>query len=625
MSHYTNHTFTLAELATIEQQKEDYIDSLNIKLSDPNLQVKDLALMLKSLEIMDNMEHMSSFKEFIVNIAARSAQFVSPTELIENGGLTTKYLSDNLVQNAGFESDSMEVELVKQSTFDSGIDLASPWNNGVAYKFDTLVAEGTTIISSYSDGGNDAVAWFSVNLKPNTQYKFAYDLTVNNVNWDLPWGGSNMVDIPSVDTQIFSETGGGPDSVQYVVSVIEDVSLIRPTCDGVDAQWVVGGVPQMEADCLAISGVWFEGNINDPNTQIHTIVPYHLEAREGDTIIFTNPSANVLVHNAVSDDNISFTSPDLNPGEDWAWTVDGYHDLYFHCTFHPLEEGRLTTTTNHRYVYNIDHGLNPGDTIKIPVNYGTMEALPNLANSYTINIPITNSCTSVGGAGDQSVVDSLYHDLSLNQLVTFQSGEVETDPDAVAPVEVVFTSVAGTIDPASAEVTVVGGSVDTLTLISGGLYTEIPSMSIEGGGGYGATADMVFAGTITSLAIQTITIQVDSGEVDLLGNAILVSVDVTGGSGYVTTPIIEFEGGNPTVPAEAIATISGGSVVSVTITNPGEGYQSVPTINVIGSGTQDAGGLPLDPTSAAIIDATMEGTLVSLTLTVGDPVWIISY
>jgi hypothetical protein len=69
-------TYTLAELATIEQQKEDYIDSLNIKLSDPNLQVKDLALMLKSLEIMDNMEHMVSFKDFIVNIAARSAQIL---------------------------------------------------------------------------------------------------------------------------------------------------------------------------------------------------------------------------------------------------------------------------------------------------------------------------------------------------------------------------------------------------------------------------------------------------------------------------------------------------------------------------------------------------------------------
>ena len=194
MSHYTNHTFTLAELATIEQQKEDYIDSLNIKLSDPDLQVKDLALMLKSLEIMDNMEHMSSFKDFIVNIAARSAQFVSPNELIINGGLTTKYLTDNLVQNAGFESDAMEVELCKQSTFDSGVNLSSPWNNGIAYKFDTLVAEGTTIIASYSDGGNDAVAWFDVNLNPNTQYKFSYDLVVNNVNWDLPYGGRNMVD-----------------------------------------------------------------------------------------------------------------------------------------------------------------------------------------------------------------------------------------------------------------------------------------------------------------------------------------------------------------------------------------------------------------------------------------------
>ncbi len=599
MSHYTNHTFTLAELATIEQQKEDYIDSLNIKLSDPDLQVKDLALMLKSLEIMDNMEHMSSFKEFIVNIASRSAQFVSPNELIINGGLTTKYLTDNLVQNAGFESDAMEVELCKQSTFDSGIDLSSPWNNGIAYKFDTLVAEGTTIISSYSDGGNDAVAWYDVDLKPNTQYKFSYNLIVNNVNWDLPYGGRNMVDIPSVDTQIFSETGGGPDSVQYVVSVIEDVNLDRPTCNGEIAQWVDGGIDQMEIDCLAISGTWVLGNVNDPNTHQHLIVPYHLEAREGDIIHFTNPSNNVLVHNAVSDDNTSFTSPDLNPGESWAWTVDGYHDLYFHCTFHPLEEGRLSTTTNHRYLYNVDHGLNPGDTIKIPVNYGTMEAIPNLSNSYDINIPMANASTSVGGAGDQSVIDSLYHDLSLNQLVTFQSGEVEVDPDAAAPVSVIFAE-DYEIDPATAEVTVIAGSVDSITLLSGGLYNSVPDLTISGGGGYGATADVTFEGTL-----QSITLDIDE------------SLGTSGGEGYVTVPAVEISGGNPTTPAEAVATIVGGVVTEIVITNVGAGYQSAPVVLIIGSGNQDAGGLPLDPTLSAQATAVVQGTITALTLTAG--------
>ena len=62
MAHYTNHDFNIDELLTIDQQKEDFIESVNIKLSDPDLQVKDLALLLKSLEIMDNMEHLSGYK-----------------------------------------------------------------------------------------------------------------------------------------------------------------------------------------------------------------------------------------------------------------------------------------------------------------------------------------------------------------------------------------------------------------------------------------------------------------------------------------------------------------------------------------------------------------------------------
>ena len=587
MAHYSNHTFNLDELLTIETQKDNFLDSLNIKLSDPNLKVSDLALMLKSIEIMDNMEHLASYKDFIVAIAGKSASFVTPTSLVDNQQLDKKYLSDNLVQNSDFASDSLEIELCKQSNFDSSIDLTSPWENGIAYKFDELLVEGPNIIKAITDGVQTAVTTFDIALKPNTQYKINYDLLVRDVNWELPNNGRNLVDIPSIDTGIFSETGGGPDPVIYICSVIEADNLVKPTCDDVIVPWNNDvdynlAMLAMEATCVTGGGIWNPGALDDPDTQIHSIVPYHVNAREGDTIIFTNPLGNYLMHNAVSDDNITFTSPDLVPGQDWSWIVDGYHDLYFHCTFHPLEEGRLSTKTNHRYVYNIDHGLNEGDTVKIPINYGTMIPLPNLSNSYYINIKLLNTCSSVGGAGDQSSVESRYHDLSISDLVDFQSGQEETDPDAAAPVEVIFT---GTPDEAAiATVVVSGGEVSSITLVSGGLgYTEKPSVSIEGGGGYGATADVDWIAVVNTLTL------------------------LDGGKGYQTLPVITFVGGNPVVAATATAVLGVDVLATLTIDDGGVGYTSVPVVTITG------GGATVQATAEANIDFNT-GELISIAI-----------
>ena len=330
MAHYTGHKFSLVELNTIEQQKGSFLDSLNIKLDSPDLLVKDLALMLKSLEVMENLEHLPEYKDFLINVALRSSEFVSPTELIPNGGLDITYESANLVANSSFASDAFETELLKNSGFNVPVDLARPWANGIAYQFDRLFTEGTQIVEAYTDGLQVALTWFETELKPSTQYKFSYDLTVNDVNWDLPNGAVNMVDQVLPDPVNFSEVGGGPDPRTFIVSVIEDALLVRPTCsfctnnpsitdqatcEGVGETWTVNtpeyltSLAAMETACTGAGSHWDAGAINDPNTQNHDLVPYHLEAREGDTIIFTNPSTSILVHNAVSDDNFSFASP----------------------------------------------------------------------------------------------------------------------------------------------------------------------------------------------------------------------------------------------------------------------------------------------------------------------------
>ena len=615
MAHYTGHKFSLTELNTIEQQKSSFLDSLNIKLDAPDLLVKDLALMLKSLEVMENLEHLPEYKDFLINVAGRSQQFVSPTEMIPNGGMDVTYSTTNLIQNSSFASDAFEVELLKNSGFDVPIDLSKPWSNGIAYRFDSLFTEGTQIVSAYTDGAQVALTWFEAVLKPNTQYKFAYDLSVSDVNWDLPTGAKNMVDMLAPDTATFSEQGGGPAPRTFIASVIEDELLIRPTCsdcsnnpsisdqatcEGVGETWTVitpeylTSVAAMELACTSGGGYWFEGAINNPLTQTHTIVPYHVEAREGDTIIFNNPDTNILVHNAVSDDNVSFASPDLSPGESWSWVVDGYHDLYFHCTFHPLEEGRLSSTTNHRFVYSLGHGLNPGDTIKIPINYGANVALPALSNSYNISLVMPQLCTSIGGAGNQNVIESLYHDLSLTDLVSFQSGDVETDPNATVPVVVTFQggSDINTIN-ATASTVVVGGVITTLNLVAGGSgYINKPTMYIAGGGGAGATGTVGFDGSVDSISITDV------------------------GSGYNSVPLVTLSApsgslvadGGTAIQATATVTVtSGGELDVITITNAGSEYSTPPAITFIG-GT---------PVTVGVASATIDGTITSLTLDQG--------
>jgi hypothetical protein len=618
MSHYTNSSFTLDELLKIDQQKEDFLDSLTIKLSDPALGIKDLALMLKSLEIMDNMEHLNAYRQFIINLANKSADFTTPNELVNNGDISIEYITSNIVQNPNFDSDALEVEIAKSSNFEVGTDIAMPWANGTTYKFDTLIAEGTNIISGISDGNGATAVWFNSTLKPNTQYKLSYDLVINDVGWDLPNGAKNMVDVLSEDEMVFSESGGGPDPITYVVSVVEDANMILPTCDGVIVPFDTSipdynnAFPAMELACTGSGGVWVEGNINDPLTQNHDIIPYNVVAREGDTLIFTNPSTNYLLHNAVSDDNISFTSPDMPPGSNWSWVVDGYHDIYFHCTFHPLEEGRLLTKTDHRYVYNIDHGLNKGDTVRMPINYGTMEELPSLSNSYFISLQMDNPCTSIGGVGSQTNIESLYHNLSIGDVVSFQSGP-ENVTDTSSSVDVTFSGGNATLE-AQASVVIQNGIVTSIALEDNGTcsntiysdeatcvansetwtpqlavgagYESAPLLFIAGGGGSGATAIATYDGRVVS------TININYG-----------------GGGYTSQPTVQFTGGDPTTPATATANYDAatGQINSITITDSGVGYQTTPTITIVGG----------NPTTAALFECSISGSISAVTLTAG--------
>lgn len=62
---------------------------------------------------------------------------------------------------------------------------------------------------------------------------------------------------------------------------------------------------------------------------------------------------------------------------------------------------------------------------------------------------------------------------------------------------------------------------------------------------------------------------------------------LTGGAGYAGPPLVRIAGGAG-VGATAIATVSGGVLTGITITNPGSGFLGVPTVTLIGGGATTA-------------------------------------
>ena len=64
---------------------------------------------------------------------------------------------------------------------------------------------------------------------------------------------------------------------------------------------------------------------------------------------------------------------------------------------------------------------------------------------------------------------------------------------------------------------------------------------------------------------------------------------LTGGAGYTSVPTVTISGGGASVNATAVATILGGVVNSLHITNPGTGYTTAPSVAITGGGaTTDA-------------------------------------
>jgi hypothetical protein len=144
-------------------------------------------------------------------------------------------------------------------------------------------------------------------------------------------------------------------------------------------------------------------------------------------------------------------------------------------------------------------------------------------------------------------------------------------------------------------------------------YTSAPAVTFTGGGGSGATAVATIDGTgaVTGLTITTRGSAYTSAPTVAFAPAFPITSAVTvtaQGIGYTAAPRVSFTGGGGT-GASATATVTGGKVTGVTITNVGRDYSSAPTIVF----TPTSGG------SGAVATATLGGTAAVATSSLGGP------
>ncbi len=141
------------------------------------------------------------------------------------------------------------------------------------------------------------------------------------------------------------------------------------------------------------------------------------------------------------------------------------------------------------------------------------------------------------------------------------------------------------------------GFVVKIQLASGGFgYTNVPHVTIAGGGGTGATAvATVLDGTVTGVKVTSAGIGYSNAPVVLIepprpvppsgatGSVVVNGGFVTAvtlkefGSGYTLAPAVQIVGGGGS-GATAIALMANGVVVGVVITGAGSGYTSAPMV-----------------------------------------------
>ena len=235
-------------------------------------------------------------------------------------------------------------------------------------------------------------------------------------------------------------------------------------------------------------------------------------------------------------------------------------------------------------------------------------ALSNGANEFAVFNQTSGSVTAatggnatyVGNNGGTGVMSLSGGTFTSTQGGVFIGGSATSTGNAVGTLNVSSTAVLTVGSAAGLTIGSLAGSTGTMNLL-GGTITASVVVGGPGTGTFNFNGGTLKASAATTTFMTGITnayVLSGGGTVDNAAHAITIGqalltptgngvsatgLAITGGSGYIDTPIVTVTGGGGS-GATAVAVVSGGAITGITITNPGIGYTSVPTFTLTGGG-----------------------------------------
>jgi hypothetical protein len=215
-------------------------------------------------------------------------------------------------------------------------------------------------------------------------------------------------------------------------------------------------------------------------------------------------------------------------------------------------------------VFNLPHLFATGDVVQAYTNGGTLPQPLVAAQNYYVQVVDsltiilhTSAADAASGKNPIILTSSGSGQNTLNKLIpaTAQTGQT-------SQITAHGFSLPAAVGSGASINAVVSGPVTSLAITnSGSGYTSAPTVTITGGGGYGATAHAI-VGTISGTSqYQTL---------------IAIVLDEPG-QGYTSTPTVVFSGGGG-ANAAAAASITYSFVTQYNIVNGGSGYTVPPSI-----------------------------------------------
>jgi len=352
------------------------------------------------------------------------------------------------------------------------------------------------------------------------------------------------------------------------------------------------------------------GGLNNKTATVTCTNPHGLLVGDQVTVYGANPivyNGSFLVSARISNFVFSYELPqpaELSPQGNILISVDlnkgKSDDIQVNNLVTNFTSNIQNTFFNNEYVYVAATGI-PNykigpfvNSALIPGNQRKLYRFPLVANTTSVRYNIqpgaiatwVNGVTAWSYKSQESVV---YGGITNVDIIVPGEGY-----DASSPPALTFVGGGGT--GASAEV-VVNGAISAFDVTSGGeAYKTEPLVSIVGGGGAGATAKAIVTnGVVTQILVETPgegytsepLISISGGG----GNGATATAQVRGpikkvtvtktGKDYTSVPAIVLSSG---VKAEAQPIIINGRVVSIAVINSGEGYTTAPNVYINGDG-----------------------------------------